>query len=92
MHRVKVLVFAFVAGAAVASSVRAADPIINIGHRGASGYAPEHTFASYDLALTLGADYIEQDLQLTSDGCWSCCTIRRSIGRLAVTPRTAPAP
>ena len=26
-----------------------------IGHRGASEYAPEHTFASYDLALTLGA-------------------------------------
>ncbi|HEX5850274.1 MAG TPA: glycerophosphodiester phosphodiesterase [Rubrobacter sp.] len=43
-------------------------PVLNIGHRGASGYAPEHTFASYDLALELGADYIEQDLQLTSDG------------------------
>lgn len=39
-----------------------------IGHRGASGYAPEHTFASYDLALTLGADYIEQDLQMTREG------------------------
>lgn len=46
----------------------AADPTVNIGHRGASGYAPEHTFAAYDLALELGADYIEQDLQLTSDG------------------------
>ena len=43
-------------------------PVLNIGHRGASGYAPEHTFASYDLALELGADYIEQDLQLTKDG------------------------
>jgi len=42
--------------------------VVNIGHRGASGYAPEHTIASYDLALELGADYIEQDLQLTSDG------------------------
>ncbi|HEX6309340.1 MAG TPA: glycerophosphodiester phosphodiesterase [Longimicrobiales bacterium] len=39
-----------------------------IGHRGASGYAPEHTFASYDLALEQGADFIEQDLQMTSDG------------------------
>jgi glycerophosphoryl diester phosphodiesterase len=39
-----------------------------IGHRGASAYAPEHTLASYDLALSLGADYLEQDLQLTSDG------------------------
>jgi glycerophosphoryl diester phosphodiesterase len=46
----------------------AADPVLNIGHRGASGYAPEHTLVSYDLAIALGADYIEQDLQLTSDG------------------------
>jgi glycerophosphoryl diester phosphodiesterase len=43
-------------------------PVLNVGHRGASGLAPEHTFASYDLALKLGADYIEQDLQMTSDG------------------------
>jgi glycerophosphoryl diester phosphodiesterase len=42
--------------------------VIIIGHRGASGYAPEHTFASWDLALELGVDYIEQDLQMTSDG------------------------
>lgn len=47
---------------------RASDPVVNIGHRGASGYAPEHTFASYDLARALGADYLEHDLQLTSDG------------------------
>jgi glycerophosphoryl diester phosphodiesterase len=39
-----------------------------VGHRGASGTRPEHTFASYDRAIELGADYIEQDLQLTSDG------------------------
>lgn len=39
-----------------------------IGHRGASGYAPEHTLAAYDLALDLGVDFIEQDLQMTSDG------------------------
>src|SRR5678815_84753 len=47
-------------------------PVLNIGHRGASGYAPEHTIESYDLALKLGADYIEQDLQLTSDGVLVC--------------------
>lgn len=46
----------------------AAAGIVNIGHRGAAAYAPEHTLASYDLALAMGADYIEQDLQLTSDG------------------------
>ena len=42
--------------------------MIIIGHRGASGHAPEHTFASWDHALKLGVDYIEQDLQMTSDG------------------------
>ena len=41
--------------------------VVNVGHRGASGHAPEHTTASYDLALELGADYIEQDLQFTKD-------------------------
>ena len=41
--------------------------MLNIGHRGASGLAPEHTLPAYDLALKLGADYIEQDLQLTKD-------------------------
>jgi len=44
------------------------EQVLNVGHRGASGYAPEHTLAAYDLALELGADYIEQDLQLTLDG------------------------
>ena len=43
-------------------------PVLNIGHRGASGYAPEHTFAAYDLALEQAADYIEIDLQMTADG------------------------
>ena len=39
-----------------------------IAHRGASGYAPEHTSAAYTLAIDQGADYIEQDVQLTKDG------------------------
>ena len=39
-----------------------------IGHRGASGYRPEHTLASYQLAIELGADYIEPDLVSTKDG------------------------
>lgn len=42
--------------------------VANIAHRGASGHAPEHTLAAYDLALKMKADYIEQDLQMTSDG------------------------
>ena len=42
--------------------------MIVIAHRGASGYAPEHTIPSYDVAIRMRADYIEQDLQMTSDG------------------------
>ncbi len=42
-------------------------PLI-IGHRGATGYLPEHTAAGYELAVRMGVDYIEPDLQLTSDG------------------------
>jgi glycerophosphoryl diester phosphodiesterase len=39
-----------------------------IGHRGAAGYRPEHTLGSYQLAIELGADYIEPDLVSTKDG------------------------
>lgn len=39
-----------------------------IAHRGASGYRPEHTLASYRLAIALGADYVEPDLVSTRDG------------------------
>ncbi|MHA7846372.1 glycerophosphodiester phosphodiesterase family protein [Serratia sp. D1N4] len=42
-------------------------PII-IAHRGASGYLPEHTLGAYELAVKMGAEYIEPDLQLTKDG------------------------
>jgi len=41
-------------------------PLI-IGHRGASGYRPEHTLASYELAARMGADFIEPDLVITKD-------------------------
>ncbi len=40
-----------------------------IGHRGASGYRPEHTLGAYQLALDLGADIVEAgDLVPTKDG------------------------
>jgi glycerophosphoryl diester phosphodiesterase len=42
-------------------------PIV-IGHRGASGYRPEHTLAAYALAIDQGADFIEPDLVATKDG------------------------
>ena len=43
------------------------EPLV-IGHRGASGYRPEHTLASYELAIAQGADFVEPDLVSTSDG------------------------
>jgi glycerophosphoryl diester phosphodiesterase len=42
-------------------------PIV-IAHRGASGHRPEHTLAAYELAIEMGADFIEPDLVSTSDG------------------------
>jgi glycerophosphoryl diester phosphodiesterase len=43
-----------------------------IAHRGASAYAPEHTLASYRLAIEQKADYVEQDLAVTRDGALIC--------------------
>ena len=43
------------------------DPLV-IGHRGASGYRPEHTLAAYELAIRQCADFIEPDLVSTKDG------------------------
>jgi len=44
-----------------------AKPLV-IAHRGASGYLPEETLEAYDLAVDLGADFIEMDLISTKDG------------------------
>ena len=46
----------------------APDRPLVIGHRGASGYRPEHTIESYRLAIEQGADVIEPDLVATKDG------------------------
>jgi len=43
--------------------------VVNIAHRGASGYAPEHTMLAYEMShKKFKADYIEIDLQMTKDG------------------------
>ncbi|HUR41932.1 MAG TPA: glycerophosphodiester phosphodiesterase family protein [Verrucomicrobiae bacterium] len=42
-------------------------PQIAISHRGASAYAPEHTFFAYDMAMAMDVDMIECDLILTKD-------------------------
>jgi len=65
-------------------------PVLNIGHRGASGYAPEHTIAAYDLALDMGADYIEQDLQITKDGVLVALH-DKTLNRTATAPEGVPA-
>jgi glycerophosphoryl diester phosphodiesterase len=41
--------------------------VLIIGHRGAAGYRPEHTLASYELGARMGADYVEPDLVSTKD-------------------------
>ena len=64
-------------------------PVLNIGHRGASAYAPEHTFASYDLAIEQGADYIEIDLQMTQDGVLVAMH-DKTLNRTATAPEGVP--
>ncbi|MCM3743946.1 hypothetical protein M3193_07295 [Sporosarcina luteola] len=44
------------------------DKFLIIAHRGASAYAPEHSFLSYGLAVQMKADYIELDVHMTKDG------------------------
>lgn len=39
-----------------------------IAHRGASSYAPETTFAAFELAIRMGVHHIELDVEATSDG------------------------
>lgn len=39
-----------------------------VAHRGASAYYPENTMAAFEGAITQGADMVELDVQLTSDG------------------------
>lgn len=62
------LIAAVVTSSAASAIPRDAATFLNIAHRGASGLAPEHTFPAWELAVRAGADYIEQDVQLTRDG------------------------
>lgn len=43
-----------------------------VAHRGASAYRPEHTLASYKLAIEMQADFVEQDLAVTKDNVLIC--------------------
>lgn len=71
-----------------------------VAHRGASAYAPEHTLEAYTLAMTQGADFVEQDLAVTKDGVLVCIhdlTLDRTTNVEEVFPdrfvedKTAPA-
>src|SRR5579862_4647661 len=74
-------------------ALRAADaPKQAIGHRGASGYAPEHTLASYRLAMSQKVDFVEPDLALSKDGVLICLhddTLERTTNIAEVFPDRA---
>ncbi|MFZ4745357.1 MAG: glycerophosphodiester phosphodiesterase [Sphingomonas sp.] len=57
---------AMIAAAALSPSTSQIQPLV-IAHRGASGERPEHTLASYQRAIEVGADFIEPDLVMTKD-------------------------
>jgi glycerophosphoryl diester phosphodiesterase len=61
----------FAQGRTTAGSEAKGEKIL-IAHRGASAYAPENTLEAYRLAIRQGADYVEQDLQITRDGVLVC--------------------
>ncbi len=56
-----------IASPATVPATRPARPVI-VGHRGAPAYRPEHTAASFELAIDLGADLIEPDVVVSRDG------------------------
>src|SRR4030095_10031943 len=73
----------------VKSKTTTATKKILIAHRGASSYAPEHTIESYQLAIKQGADFVEQDLQITRDGqliCMHDLTLERTTNVKDVFP------
>ncbi|MCY0917651.1 MULTISPECIES: glycerophosphodiester phosphodiesterase [unclassified Streptomyces] len=55
-------------GPASGSGTVASSPPVVYAHRGASAYAPENTLASIDLAMRMGIDWVENDVQRTKDG------------------------
>jgi len=71
IKRISLLTFVFILTACVIEAVERAplpaDDLLIIAHRGASAYAPDHTFPAYELAVAMDADYIELDLHMTKD-------------------------
>ena len=70
-HRVLLIAVSAAAASVALAALQAQAPApkkILIAHRGSSAYAPEHSAAAYTLAITQGADFVEQDLAVTKDG------------------------
>lgn len=65
---VLVMVVGVTTGGGTALAKEKYKEISNVSHRGASGYAPEHTITSYQMGEKMHGDYIEIDLQMTRDG------------------------
>ena len=87
----------FLAGAAVVTGQAPASTSKQaIAHRGASGYAPEHTMAAYTLAVDQKVDFVEQDLAVSKDGVLVCLhddTLERTSNVEEVFPdRSSDAP
>ena len=61
-----IALLALAACCAASEGENAPRPLI-LGHRGASGSAPENTMAAFRLALAADADGIETDLRLSAD-------------------------
>ncbi len=69
-RRLAALVSAFPLTCAGLTSTATAreERVADVGHRGASAYAPENTLAAFRAAKTKNADYFELDVQQTADG------------------------
>jgi glycerophosphoryl diester phosphodiesterase len=86
---------ALLAALAVAGvAAQSAKPKQAIAHRGASGYAPEHTAAAYTLAMEQKADFVEPDLAVSKDNVLFCMhddTLERTTNVAEVFPDRASA-
>ena len=72
LAKVPILLVCLLAIATAAGSGFQASKKVLVAHRGASAYAPEHTLDAYRLAIEQGADFVEQDLQISRDGVLVC--------------------
>ncbi|GAA1964754.1 glycerophosphodiester phosphodiesterase [Kitasatospora viridis] len=70
------------ASRSAADRSRTADQVQVVAHRGSSAALPEHTLAAYQRALAEGADALECDVRVTSDG-QLVCVHDRTIARVS---------